>query len=171
MNPSLTLGLPLVELLIAVVFIAFLEYAAHRWILHRRFIVVGVAHLLHHKVFTKNFVGPEPLSAFDISIIRMALLSIAYTFLLVPVCFVSPLLYFWIVVAGSVHAYTWNEVHNEMHRPTGTWWGKTRYFKRIRYFHFVHHHYPRVNYGFLFAPVFDILFRTYRASSSRQDVP
>lgn len=146
--------------------VAFLEYAMHRWLLHWWGTVAGRAHLSHHKTFTKSFVGEEELVFFDRTWVRLIVMFVAYSLCLSPLLLISaswcPWLFAYLVAIGTVHAGVWNKYHNEMHRPTGAWWAQTRHFRHVRDFHLVHHHYPRTNYGFLAAPIFDVVFGTRR---------
>jgi hypothetical protein len=51
-------------------------------------------------------------------------------------------------------------VHPAVHRRTGRWWERTRWFKRMIALHAIHHRDQEVNFNFVL-PLGDLLFGTY----------
>lgn len=152
-------------LLIALFLVGFIEYAGHRWLLHDKSTGYGMDHLMHHKTFTKNFYGPEMLCFYDQTWVRFFMGLVWSSALMTPVAIWLSLDFAIVFVStATLHAGLWNIVHNEMHRPTLAWWARNRYFHHMVRFHRIHHHYPRTNYGFLFAPIFDRLLGTFKCS-------
>lgn len=151
-------------LLVVLAFVGLIEYAGHRWLLHEKHISFGRDHLQHHKTFSHmRYEGLETPAGYDAIWIR-CLFALAWSSLLS-----IPFVYYgmWtqaiiLTVVTTTHGTVWAIVHNEMHRPTNYWIFRNRWFWYMKEFHRVHHKYPRSNYGFLFSPIYDFLFRTRR---------
>ncbi len=152
----------------SIVLIAFIEYAGHRWLLHRKTVSVGREHIEHHKNYTKEFTGlVEEQLWYDSIPMRMVLALVWSGIAALPVCVwgstAAGLVFMFVAVS---HGGIWHWIHGQMHTPRCRWFIATAYYKRITAFHAVHHKYPRTNYAFLFAPVYDRIFGTYRRPTS-----
>lgn len=147
-----------------------LEYAVHRWAMHRR--VPGAAGremfeahaVMHHGRYYRAAFDHDDDPAAGVINIRMAAAEhAAYSLVLA-----APL-WLWLSAPAAValvavvwlHATVWSAVHTEMHRPAGRWFSRTRYYRYLRDFHHAHHLHPGRNFAIVFPPVMDRLFGTY----------
>ena len=153
----------LIALPVSLFVIAFVEYAGHRWLLHRKTVSFGRDHLQHHKVYSLWFSNREEDHAwYDAVWVRGVLACLWSSIFAIPVAIwlsIPAAIVFVAVV--TLHGTIWHWIHGQMHQPTRLWLQNSRFFKRITYHHAIHHHYPRKNYSFLFAPFFDVLFGTH----------
>jgi Fatty acid hydroxylase superfamily len=139
---------------------AFMEYFAHRWLMHRqriaRFFGSSVLLKLFHEHIEHHF------QCFDIydheeGPCGIKNLSIRLTTELLAVS-VPALLWFhfdwWVTVelpfVAILHGILWSAVHTEMHRPLKTWFSRSFIFQYINRHHFLHHRHPGTNFGALF---------------------
>mgnify|MGYP000552978113 CR=1 FL=1 len=154
----------LLSLLGALVAVSLVEYFGHRSVLHEGRLSLGKDHITHHKYFARDFLaGGEEVAFYDQYWVRFAF------GLVWPLPVALPLLFLigWVpaavlVATAGLHAVLWQRLHNEMHRPKTGWLQRTAYFRFIRDFHLVHHLKSRTNYAFVFAPLWDRVFGTYR---------
>lgn len=154
----------LVFILAAVIFVSFVEYCSHRWIMHNRSLsrtIFEQHSILHHGRYYKNFSGETDIVAKHVGVE----LSPFFTFgVMLPVCGI--LLYFNLVcgiilgVMAFLYGWLWTHVHLEMHEPKNKWFSRTWYFKYIREYHRKHHKYPYKNFNTLLPLGFDYIFRT-----------
>jgi sterol desaturase/sphingolipid hydroxylase (fatty acid hydroxylase superfamily) len=156
--------------------LAAFEYAGHRWPLHHRFFVrrlgLGRDHAEHHGRFARDFeYAPESPAWYDRYAVRLAFGLLWPLPAAVPLALWGPApLALCLTASAGAHAVLWQWLHNQMHRPSCRRLSATRYFRFARDFHRAHHDNPRTNFGFVFAPLFDSLFRTRNPSENRNGV-
>jgi sterol desaturase/sphingolipid hydroxylase (fatty acid hydroxylase superfamily) len=159
-----------------VLFLAFYEYAGHRWPLHEalrftRRLDLASDHRLHHKLYALHFEGAEIPAWYDALHVRGLFAALWSSVLMTPVfLWLSAPLAVVFVITAIVHGVFWQWIHVQMHQPSCAWMISTRYFRFVRDFHAVHHHMARTNYGFALPPLFDWVFGTYCRQISRQAV-
>jgi hypothetical protein len=148
----------------SIIAVSFFEYAAHRWGLHGNVTRFGKDHIQHHKFFALTFVRwDESVAGYDSYWIR-GLFGLIWH---LPVTIPLGIWYSWcfagiFIVTAFIHALFWAWIHNEMHRPATEWLQRRKYFRFVCNFHHGHHAKSRANYAFVFAPVWDWLFGTYK---------
>ena len=150
-------------------FMALLEYWAHRLPMHSRRFGGGTQPfenhtVLHHgRYYHGSFVN-DPDPAARVVSMRMSVfehLGLA-SLLAVPLGFVVS----WVGAACllavvGLHAAVWTAMHVEMHMPAGRWFSKTRYYRYVRDMHHAHHLHPGKNFAAVFPPFMDVVFGTY----------
>lgn len=162
-----TLALMLLWLPFCVLFLAFYEYAGHRWPLHQslwitRHLNFALDHREHHRLYIHHFEGNEVPAWYDALYLRGLFAAVWSSLLMLPI-------YLWLsaplaaefVVMAVIHGVFWQWIHFQMHQPSCKRLTSTRYFRFVRDFHEVHHLMAWTNYGFAFAPLFDWVFSTY----------
>ena len=154
----------LLSLLGAIVAVSLFEYFGHRTVLHEGRLSLGRDHLTHHKFFARDFLAGGEVAAFYDRYWARGVFGLLW-----PLPLAVPLAVWvgWVPAAVLLavacgHAVLWQWIHNEMHRPQTAWLQGTRYFRFVRQFHLVHHQKSRTNFAFVFAPVWDFVFGTYR---------
>lgn len=152
----------LISIVLSIVALALVEYAGHRWLLHRKSSGFGRDHIQHHKIFSLRFTdAPEEPAWYDPVWIRGLFALVWSSVAMAPVAvWISLPAALVFVGLSTTHGAVWQFIHNEMHRPTWGWLQRRAFFQFIREHHALHHHYPRTNYSFLFAPFCDRLFGT-----------
>lgn len=153
--------------LLSVVLLALYEYLGHRFILHNSWLVKNLGlstdHHTHHKYFANHFEGEEKIVWYDAIWVRTLFGLFWSSLLMIPIfIWMSSTFAITFIIMAAIHAGFWQYCHNQMHRPTWKWFNDSRWFKFIRDFHYIHHMKPRHNFAFLFAPVCDWFFVTYR---------
>jgi hypothetical protein len=154
---------------------SFLEFFVHRYVMHRRslphwlyrcipgFNTVFQNHaVLHHGRYYKVFNHEDDPRGRKISIrldLWIALLAGA-------IVWASTFRFSMVVgpVFASVallHHLAWNCVHEEMHNPKRRWFARTRLYKFLAHYHWMHHKYPGRNYNVIL-PLADFVFCKYR---------
>jgi sterol desaturase/sphingolipid hydroxylase (fatty acid hydroxylase superfamily) len=161
------------SLLGAIVFVSLLEYFGHRTILHEGRLALGRDHLTHHKYFARDFYAADETAAFyDRYWVRFVFGTIWVLPLSLPLLiWVGAAAAAVVTLVGGAHALLWQWIHNEMHRPQTAWLQSTRYFRFVRDFHLGHHEKSRTNFAFVFAPVWDRVFGTYRPLARDPEKP
>lgn len=148
----------------SLVAVSLFEYCAHRFALHGGVTQLGKDHIAHHRFFSAMFVRwDESPAGYDSYWVR-GLFGLLWT---LPISLPIGFTFSWcfagvLILTAFIHALVWAWIHNEMHRPETRWLLKTRYFQYVRDFHMGHHAKSRTNYAFVFAPIWDWLFGTYR---------
>jgi hypothetical protein len=59
-----------------------------------------------------------------------------------------------------LHHLAWNCIHKEMHNPKRPWFARTRLYKFLAHYHWMHHKYPGKNFNVVL-PGADFLFGKY----------
>jgi sterol desaturase/sphingolipid hydroxylase (fatty acid hydroxylase superfamily) len=156
-----------------VLFLAFYEYAGHRWPLHEslpftRRLNFATDHRVHHRLYALRFEGDEVPAWYDALYVRALFAALWSSLLMMPVfLWLSGTLAVEFVVVAIAHGVFWQWIHAQMHKPGGSWIISTRYFRFVRDFHAIHHRIPRTNYGFALAPLFDWVFGTYARNAKQ----
>lgn len=152
-----------------VVLMSFVEYAAHRWVMHLPTVSRSTFEehaRLHHGRFYQTFTGDTDPAAKHVGLSLWPPNMLVW---MLPAwgtaAWFSPLgggIWAAIFVAYGV---LWNAFHWEMHEPKSPWWSRSRWFRRSREYHRIHHDHPRCNYAALFPGVWDWVFRSRPPSS------
>jgi len=157
---------------------SFLEFFVHRFVMHKRslprwvykcipgFTTAFHNHaVLHHGRYYKVFNHEEDPRGRTISIrldLWIALVAggvvWASTFWLTPV--VGPVF----LSVAFLHHIAWNWIHEEMHNPKPRWFSRTRLYRFLAHYHWIHHKYPGKNYNVIF-PCADFILGKYRRPS------
>ena len=157
-------------LFLSLILMSGVEYAAHRWTMHRRFgpldrWLPGVYRnhaILHHGVYYRTFDHEPDVIGRDINIelpdrwkmgLAVSPLVAALACMDVRLAVVFSAVY-------AIHHATWNRVHSEMHRPLHPWWRYTRLFAFYERWHLVHHAHVNRNFAILL-PFWDFVLGTF----------
>lgn len=127
----------------------FLEYATHRWILHRTH---AREHRFHH-IFPEEFIGVSPVTTAVIG---------AFSFWFLTTFFGPNLgvgLLVGLVTGYMAYLYVHDRVHHSMIRGGG-------YLADLNRNHAYHHDRFRVNFGVI-TPAWDIIFGTYQKNPAK----
>ena len=150
--------------------LSLLEYATHRFIMHKP----TLSRILGTRLLSNAFVNHAVLhhkkcyAIFDRESGPCALMNIAIkqsTSILVyaPPCLVifsiDPLTSLVLLLGGPAHSWIWSEVHLEMHSSRCKWYRTSRVFLYLKQYHYLHHRHPGTNFNFLF-PMWDWILGT-----------
>jgi hypothetical protein len=178
----MTFVLPVV-FLAGVIAMSFVEWAAHRWLMHlRRFpgwaysllpILVRIQEdhaVLHHRKYFHVFNHePDPVGK-DYNLRLKYWVGVVFS---VPIWLPLGLFWGWeaavpILAVILLHHATWNLIHSEMHNPRPRRWLQAlplyRYLARH---HWMHHRYPGKCYNVVLPPLADLVLGTYLRPSAR----
>lgn len=146
--------------------VALLEYAAHRWIMHRanRWLDPKLgqlkAHGSHHQ-------GSNDSELVDMPLLNCLLLSSPAFLALGVYCIaVGPISSVVIPAAAlltwcGIYTYLWTRIHRAIHGVERNWVVRLGpVFRFLRRHHLTHHHHATVNYGTVF-PWMDYVFFTW----------
>jgi hypothetical protein len=152
--------------------VALLEYAAHRWIMHKANSTLD-PDLCQLKAHGKHHQGDNGLDFVDVPL-RNTLRLTAPLFLIVLLCGLmagqaantllpTAALFAWTVL----YVYLWNRMHRAIHGVETNWFRHSgplyRFYRRH---HLRHHHQPRTNFGTVF-PITDYVFFTWATTRHR----
>jgi len=133
---------------------AILEYAIHRWTMHKRI------QWLPNAVFSEHAVEHHGKQRNDINIdLPLHNHIIVGSPLLIGAACVSDLCFVALMCIFAFHSYTWTKVHRAIHGLETNWIMKTRYYKMAKAHHELHHDRPSKNFGVVFLFT-DNFFRT-----------
>jgi len=133
--------------IVGVLFFTFLEYAVHAWLFHEnhplKVFIEGHAH--HHQ---------NPFSYDAMPFFMSAVIAAVFAWLL---HFIMPLPDALALVGGMALGYfNYGIMHHIMHRREF----KSKYWRYMQEFHFVHHKKPKLNHG-ITTDIWDRVFGTY----------
>jgi Fatty acid hydroxylase superfamily len=159
-----------ISTLLAYPVLSLIEYMIHRHLMHKnalaklfwnRYLVSSFRDhaIIHHArcyaVFHKDNkicaainIRVKPLTSLTVTALPCLL------FLLVDP--ISSLVFF---VGAMLNGALWSEIHQEMHKPTGTWFSGLRSYQYLKRRHYLHHRYPNTNFNTLF-PMWDWILGT-----------
>lgn len=155
-----------------VVLMSIIEHQVHARLMHkaprssllRRFRArrkIFTSHAVeHHRQYREHF-HDHPVPAGEDRGIR---LNLAEGLLqAVPVslglAFLSTIAAVMFPLVVCIHHVLWNQIHLEMHKPTGRFFSSWAAYRYVARHHFLHHRHPDKNFNVAF-PVGDWLFRT-----------
>lgn len=152
--------------------VALLEYAAHRWIMHKANPPLD-PDLCQLKAHGKHHQGDNGLDYVDVPLLNTLRLT-APLFLIVFLCGLvagqaaSTLAPAAALLAWTVfYVYLWNRMHRAIHGVETNWFRRCgplyRFYRRH---HLRHHHQPRTNFGTVF-PITDYVFCTWATTRHR----
>lgn len=165
-------GLELIAIPLAILVANFVEYASHRWPMHKRLKLIGRAYKTHsgehHRFFTKETMEIEQKKDVFAALAKPRTVLFFLVFILVPVSaalsvisynfaaifFVSSLIYY------LLHEFT----HMVTHLPEQNFFRRLPYFRNAIRHHSIHHD-PRMMHKYNFnigLPLMDKLFKTYK---------
>jgi len=132
---------------LGVIFFTFIEYAVHAWLFHKnhplKVFIEGHAH--HHQ---------NPFSYDAMPFFMSAVIAAFFVWLF---HFFMPLADAFAIVGGMTLGYfNYGIMHHIMHRREF----KSRYWRYMQEFHFVHHKKPLLNHG-ITTDIWDRIFGTY----------
>lgn len=179
MAVTLTLHI-LLSLAFAYCLFSFLEYAVHRFAMHKMRLAnrYGVSFLqrlcanhmaLHHK---RDYRHKDHAKDDRIRDVSLAGFVPAMVVILLLALF-DPLAARISLGFGVAYGILWWVVHNEMHRSEGRFFSGTAVYRYLERRHQLHHLHPGTNYGVIL-PLWDFLLRTsctpeiQRAAAARQ---
>jgi len=133
--------------IVGVLFFTFLEYAVHAWLFHKdhplKVFIEGHAH--HHQ---------NPFSYDAMPFFMSALIAAVFVWIF---HFIMPLPDAMALVGGMALGYfNYGIMHHIMHRREF----KSKYWRYMQEFHFVHHKKPLLNHG-ITTDIWDRVFGTY----------
>lgn len=133
---------------------AFLEYAIHRWTMHKhkKWLPSWIfsEHAIEHHRQQRNDINID-LPLYNHIIVGSPLIAGAYC--VSSSCLIALMCIF------VFHSYTWTKVHRAIHELETNWIMKTNYYKRAKFHHELHHSRPSKNFGVVFLFT-DNFFRT-----------
>ncbi|MEO1958426.1 MAG: sterol desaturase family protein [Nautiliaceae bacterium] len=132
---------------VGAIFFTFLEYAVHAWLFHEnhplKVFIEGHAH--HHQ---------NPFSYDAMPFFMSAVIATFFAWIL---HFIMPLPDALAIVGGMTLGYfNYGIMHHIMHRREF----KSKYWRYMQEFHFVHHKKPKLNHG-ITTDIWDRIFGTY----------
>ena len=146
--------------------VALLEYATHRWIMHKLNRLLD-SKLSQFKAHGTHHQGVNDQAFFDMPLKNCLLLTSPFFLLLVSWGLaVGPLSSIVMPAAALlswsfVYTYLWTQIHRAIHGTDANWFRKCGpIFRFIRDHHLKHHSNAKANYGTLF-PWTDYLFFTW----------
>jgi hypothetical protein len=150
--------------------VALLEYATHRWIMHKANRLLDPrlnqlkAHVTHHR-------GSNDDEFVDMPLKNCLVLSCPFLLLLLGGGFIAGALGSVIIPAAAfltwsfVYTYLWTRMHRAIHGVENNWFRKIGpAFRFFRNHHLRHHVHANGNYGTVF-PVTDYVFFTWLGRS------
>ncbi len=153
--------------------ISLLEYAAHRWFMHRNFArflnseylrASFMEHMQHHGKCYNIFDHEEqPCGLLNLTIQFSTELLVSAP-PAVALFFIDPLAACLLPMFALLHGALWSAVHQEMHRPVQTWFSSTSMFRYLNKYHFLHHRHMGTNFNTLFLGWDWLLFTAARAT-------
>jgi hypothetical protein len=145
---------------------SFLEYAGHRWLLHKMRLAnwsdskwlrrMCYNHMkLHHGSDYEHIKLQK-----DDDPVQLALAgTVATVVAILPVHFIDPFAAGIVVTFGVAYAFAVYFVHLEMHNRRGSWYAKTASYRYLERRHRLHHEHPHTNFTIIL-PLFDWVFGT-----------
>ena len=157
-----------IALLVGIPAMSFIEYAIHRWLMHRPsagfFAQIFHRHVrLHHGKFYKTFNHEADLFGRRVNLHIDGYFAAAMSLPLVCVLAWAGLWWAanvaWLIPVG--HAIIWSHIHEEMHDPAspGRFFSRWRLFRFLRMYHFLHHQHRQQNFNVVL-PLWDYVLRT-----------
>jgi hypothetical protein len=153
--------------------VALLEYATHRWIMHRANWLLDPK-LLQLRAHGKHHQGSNDRDLVDMPVLNGLRLTapfllgvLAYGYLVGPATgIIAPALA--LLTWSFFYAYLWNRMHRAIHGIEDNWFRRSGPIYRFFLNHHVQHHtHANTNYGTVF-PWTDYVFRTCaRATSTK----
>jgi hypothetical protein len=162
-----------ISLAIGFVLMSFIEYATHRWMLHKNLFVrwfpraeifqeVLRDHAVnHHGHFYKCFNNEaDPEGKYTGLFFPLGYYQLLMIFITVPMLFVDwvTAVYFSIFVVA--HYVGWNQFHKAMHFDEKPWRLWKPWFTYVEYCHYLHHQHRNKNFNGFLPPVWDVLLGT-----------
>jgi hypothetical protein len=141
-------------ILFSIFYTAIVEYAAHRWLMHKGIFGknrIWRDHSIEHHVHRRTDINIElpPTHSF---ILGLPLLLLCF--------WLGWLWLLCVIVMAILHATTWTVLHSTYHGVGKfPWVKKMWYYKQWETHHLYHHDHPRKNYGAVFIYT-DYLFGT-----------
>lgn len=165
-------ALIVLTLVFGYVIFSYLEYAGHRWLLHKmrmanrlnsqwlRTICINHMKLHHGSDFEHEHKqrDDDPVQLAITGIVVMALPTAVLHYFL-PECAYA------LMGFGVVYALLAHVVHQEFHRQTGAFYSNTAYFRYLKHCHRLHHEQPGTNFNVIL-PLFDWVFGTQAKQSA-----
>lgn len=158
---------------VAIILNSFIEWAAHRFILHSPKILkfpYDLHHVGHHGMFGSDHTyhaQNDEMRGHITFVLRDYLMFLAVT---TPIWVVSELVLQRPLIAGGVLAtltglQLFNSFHLRFHLPSDTWFQRTRFFRFLKEHHRVHHSDTTKNFNVYFFPIADKVMGTLKRVS------
>jgi sterol desaturase/sphingolipid hydroxylase (fatty acid hydroxylase superfamily) len=130
----------------------FVEYAFHRWVYHKGRTAAHAGHMVHHD-------APETLIAMPWFVVTAAFGGLWYL-----TTRFAPAHHVLSVAAGILLGFVlYGVFHHVLHRFEF----QSRWYRRLRAHHVIHHHFPNVNFG-VTSRFWDLMLRTSHHNRSRR---
>jgi hypothetical protein len=158
---------------------SFVEHQIHSNLMHRKnflskhaacFKRVFEAHaIVHHQHYSGIFCdGPAPQGAdkeIHLTLHKAPLKAMPIATAIALVSLPGAVIFLAVV---TFHHWVWNNIHLEMHKPTGRFFRTWPAYKFLARHHYLHHRYPNKNFNVVF-PFADYVLRT-SAHASKDDL-
>ncbi len=132
------------------------EYSVHRWIFHHGHTVASIGHMQHHQ-------SPQELKATPWFMITTLMVVLCY-----PLACYFRLHFIASCLAGMLTGFVgYGVFHHSIHH----FQLKSRWYRKLRADHLIHHQYPSVNFGVssrLWDNVFGTVYRKEIKQAARQ---
>jgi sterol desaturase/sphingolipid hydroxylase (fatty acid hydroxylase superfamily) len=141
----------------SVAFLATVEYAAHRYFMHRRLLDrVGLGWVFHYHAIVHHRDGRN-----DQNVDLPIHVHFVWGFPIIVVCaWVDPIGAGILSACFLGHSILWTRLHRAIHGLENNWTKRLWIYRIIERHHLEHHHRPGRNFGAVF-PFMDLLFGTY----------
>jgi sterol desaturase/sphingolipid hydroxylase (fatty acid hydroxylase superfamily) len=138
-------------LVVALLLVALLEYVIHRWVMHgRRCGKFFREHTIEHHARRRNGIYVTlPLRT-----------SLKVTAPLAVLLLWWPVLSVALLAVAVVHCGMWTALHHSFHDTGHGWVRRIPGWSFLQRHHLEHHRNPHVNFGGVFGPCLDLVFRT-----------
>jgi hypothetical protein len=154
---------------IAFLFNSFIEWGAHRFVMHKPYIKYGYLHTTsHHRVFGHDHTyHAQTLQMLEHGIgfswREYVIFPVSCTFLYLPLQFLlhRPI-YFGCLASVFMGLILFDILHRRFHNPRNTWFQRTRYFLFLKEHHRLHHKDMSKNFNVNFFPIADWVMRTLK---------
>lgn len=166
-------------ILFSVILMGFIEHQVHAQLMHKRnflsernegFKRTFEAHaIFHHGHYAKSFTD-EPVPPGEDQEIRLTVRKAprkALPFALVIAIFSWQCALIFIATV-VFHHWVWNQIHLEMHKPSGKHFSNWPIYLFVCRYHYLHHVYPNKNFNVVF-PIFDLVLGTL-AKPTEKDI-
>ena len=158
------------------IFMSGVEYASHRWTMHKwsfmDYISPGTFadHAYkHHGKYYKVFNAEEDPIGRDFGLLLGYRWALIVSMLLMAICKYCNIPVFGLAFSSVLflHHYIWNQLHVEMHKPQGRWFSKLNVYKYLCRHHYLHHKHVNRNFNGML-PLFDWILGTTHTPSSQE---
>jgi hypothetical protein len=154
------------------VLMSLVEYALHRWVMHRpwpwRHSYYVEHALAHHGFYYRRFNHePDPIGRV-LNVDLSPRIACCFLAPLSVLCLLSVPYYLTLCAVALGHALVWTAIHREMHQERRQFFCGMRLYRFLARYHFLHHRQPHKNFNVVLPPLGDLIFGT-RAVATEKD--